>query len=76
MIFIVSCPHGMSFGPERIMYGSDWPVCLLAASYDQVLDAAKQLLSRYSPDQREDMFAGTARRWYGLDAANQTKVGE
>ena len=55
-----------SVGPARLMYGSDWPVCLLAASYDQVIDAAEQLTGALSPSERVDVFGGTAARTYGL----------
>lgn len=58
-----------AFGPERVMFGSDWPVCLLAASYARV----KQLIENYmqhlpSADQ-ENIFGGSATRFYGLKAA-------
>lgn len=56
-----------SFGPARLMYGSDWPVCLLAASYDQVIGAAEELTSGLSPSERADVFGGTAARGYRLD---------
>jgi L-fucono-1,5-lactonase len=49
------------FGRERCMFGSDWPVCLLAASYTQVMDAMRQITG-YD----EEIFGGTARRVYGL----------
>jgi len=55
-----------AFGPERVMFGSDWPVCLLAASYDQVVEAAEQLTAGLSPEEREAVFGGTARRVYQL----------
>jgi L-fuconolactonase len=54
------------FGPQRLMFGSDWPVCLLAASYAEVLAAAGELTARLSPAEREAVFAGTARRVYRL----------
>jgi L-fuconolactonase len=53
-----------AFGPERTMYGSDWPVCTLAASYDQVRALAGEALS---PGERDDVLGETARRVYGLD---------
>jgi L-fuconolactonase len=56
-----------SFGPARLMYGSDWPVCLLAASYGDVLAAAEQLTTALSPSERADVFGGTAARTYRLD---------
>ncbi len=49
------------FGPERCMFGSDWPVCLLAATYDQVLDAMQQIVGLNNP-----VFGETATRVYGL----------
>lgn len=58
------------FGPDRLMFGSDWPVCLLAASYDDVMDAARATLSELNvltPDAEHAIFGGTAIRWYGLD---------
>ncbi|GGM97608.1 amidohydrolase [Lentzea pudingi] len=55
-----------AFGPGRLMFGSDWPVCLLAATYDEWLDAARELVSELSPDEQAAIFSGTARRVYGL----------
>jgi L-fuconolactonase len=57
-----------AFGPARLMFGSDWPVCLLAAgSYGEVVDAARELTAGLSGAERAEVFAGTARRWYRLD---------
>jgi L-fuconolactonase len=55
-----------SFGPQRIMFGSDWPVCLLAGTYGDVVDATAELTAKLLPDERADVFGGTATRWYGL----------
>jgi L-fuconolactonase len=55
-----------AFGPERVMFGSDWPVCLLAARYDQVVAAADELCAGLSEDERAAVFAGTARRAYRI----------
>ncbi len=55
-----------AFGPARVMFGSDWPVCLLAASYETVAEAAAQLTSGLSKDEREDVFGGAAARAYRL----------
>jgi L-fuconolactonase len=52
------------FGSERLMFGSDWPVCLLAGSYDQVLDALRQNLLDQDTQQTENIFGETARRFY------------
>ncbi|HEY2042444.1 MAG TPA: amidohydrolase family protein [Jatrophihabitans sp.] len=56
-----------SFGAERIMFGSDWPVCLLAGSYQQVLDTAEILVAGLSQSERAAVFGGTAARWYRLE---------
>ncbi|MFJ8964375.1 amidohydrolase family protein [Lentzea sp. NPDC102401] len=55
-----------AFGPERLMFGSDWPVCLLAATYDEWLGAARELTAELSPDEQASIFEGTARRVYAL----------
>ncbi|MFD5268308.1 amidohydrolase family protein [Streptomyces sp. NPDC058335] len=55
-----------AFGPHRLMFGSDWPVCTLAAGYGQVLDTARQLTGHLSADERTQVFEGTATRVYGL----------
>lgn len=55
-----------AFGSDRLMFGSDWPVCLLAASYSEWLEAAQELTSELSPDEQASIFSGTARRVYGL----------
>ncbi|MDJ0343050.1 amidohydrolase family protein [Streptomyces sp. H10-C2] len=55
-----------AFGPERLMFGSDWPVCLLAASYGEVADTARALMAALSPAERDAVFGGTATAVYGL----------
>jgi L-fuconolactonase len=56
-----------SFGPGRLMFGSDWPVCTLAATYGQVFSLAWELLAeRLSLAERDAVFASTARSTYGL----------
>ncbi|MEU9365070.1 amidohydrolase family protein [Streptomyces avermitilis] len=55
-----------AFGPGRLMFGSDWPVCTLAASYGQVIDVTHELTAALGADEREDLFSGTATRVYGL----------
>ncbi len=54
------------FGPQRIMWGSDWPVCTLAAGYAQWHEACLALLAGVSKEDREHIFEGTARRFYRL----------
>ena len=55
-----------SFGPDRTMFGSDWPVCLLAATYREVTYAADTMTESLSDHERDRLFAGTAREWYSL----------
>lgn len=55
-----------AFEPCRIMFGSDWPVCLLAASYREVVAAAQELTAELSSAERADVFGETAARWYGI----------
>lgn len=56
------------FGFDRLMFGSDWPVCLQAASYDQVIAAVKQILSQKLDESAErKLFGENAVRFYKLD---------
>ena len=55
------------FGPERVMWGSDWPVLTLAADYGQWLAACEALLAGQDAAARAAIFGGTARRFYGLE---------
>ncbi|MFE4665041.1 amidohydrolase family protein [Streptomyces sp. NPDC056716] len=55
-----------AFGPARLMFGTDWPVCTLAASYGQVVSAARELTAQLSQDERADLFDATATRMYDL----------
>lgn len=57
------------FGPQRCMFGSDWPVCELAATYEQVHAALVEALGPISPHERADIFGGTATRCYKLPQA-------
>ncbi len=52
------------FGPERCMYGSDWPVCELAGTYEQIYGAVKELVGPLSKSQQARIFSGTARQFY------------
>ena len=54
------------FGPERCIFGSDWPVCLLAASYEQVMEAARFSLRELTKAEIEGVFGGNAIRVYAL----------
>lgn len=54
------------FGPHRLMFGSDWPVCLLASSYQDWIDTLRELLSPLSASERAKIFGGTAKAFYRL----------
>ncbi|MGW4565715.1 amidohydrolase family protein [Streptomyces sp. NPDC004561] len=55
-----------AFGPDRLMFGSDWPVCTLAATYGQVLEVTAELTAELSAAERTAVYEGTARRVYDL----------
>jgi L-fuconolactonase len=55
-----------SFGSDRLMIGSDWPVCLVAASYERAIGVVKSYLKRYSPDVRDAVLGGNAQRFWHL----------
>jgi L-fuconolactonase len=55
-----------AFGPGRVMFGSDWPVCLLADDYAGVVALARTLLAGLSDAERRAVFAATAARVYGI----------
>jgi L-fuconolactonase len=65
-----------AFGPDRIMFGSDWPVCTLSASYGQVVAAARALTAGLSPIERAAVFGGTARRIYRLGQCSSGEGGD
>lgn len=54
------------FGPRRVLWGSDWPVLELAGSYAQWHDETMNVLAQLSPQDREAVMGGNARRIYGL----------
>jgi len=54
------------FGPERLMWGSDWPVLNLNGDYAHWFDAARQLTSRLDAPSQEAIFGDTARAFYRL----------
>jgi L-fuconolactonase len=58
-----------AFGADRVLFGSDWPVCTLAAGYDEVVRTAEQLVEGLDPVEREAVFGGAARTAYRLTAA-------
>jgi L-fuconolactonase len=55
-----------SFGPNRLMIGSDWPVCLVAASYTRTIEVVKAYLLGLKPEHREAVLGETADRFWRL----------
>ena len=48
------------FGPERLMVGSDWPVCTVAGSYARTMQVVEEALAEYAPAERASVLGGTA----------------
>ena len=55
-----------AFGPERLMIGSDWPVCTLAGSYQRTMEVVVDAIGPLSPDERAEILGGTAQRFWNL----------
>lgn len=55
-----------AFGPKRLMFGSDWPVCLLAADYDRVFNIVNSYFEEFTDDEKNAIFGQTAAAFYGL----------
>ena len=60
-----------TFGPDRIMFGGDWPVCTLAATYAQWVAALKTITAKKSAAERKKLFHDNAVKFYGLGPAQQ-----
>jgi len=58
-----------AFGPDRLMFGTDWPVCLLRCGYRQWVSAAEELISSLSTSDQARIMGLTAGRVYGLDGS-------
>jgi L-fuconolactonase len=65
-----------AFGPDRTMFGSDWPVSTLRAGYAQVARLTTELLGGLSSGQRAAVFGGTAAAWYGLGPRPGSSTGQ
>jgi L-fuconolactonase len=55
------------FGPSRLMYGGDWPISTAAGGYDHVFTGLSDVLTGLSDAEREEIYSGTARRFYRID---------
>ena len=56
-----------AFGTDRIMFGSDWPVCLVAASFREMLDIVKDYFSSFTKQEQDKFFGGNAINFYNLN---------
>jgi L-fuconolactonase len=54
------------FGPDRVMFGGDWPVCTKAATYKQWVEAIKSIVAERNVEEQKKLFADNAVRFYGL----------
>jgi L-fuconolactonase len=58
-----------AFGPRRLLFGSDWPVCLLAASWERWAATIAELIAPLSPDEADALLRSTAAATYRLDGS-------
>ena len=58
-----------TFGPERVLYGSDWPVCNVAGGYDRALGLLQAYVAPFSPTEQAQFWGDNAVRFYGLSAS-------
>jgi len=56
-----------AFSTNRIMFGSDWPVCLVAASYEKMLNIVKEYFSSFSQNEQQDFFGNNACEFYNIE---------
>jgi L-fuconolactonase len=54
------------FGPKRLMFGSDWPVCLIAGQYEQVLEIIELFIQPLSQSEKAQIMGVTAMEFYGI----------
>ncbi|MEM9828384.1 MAG: amidohydrolase family protein [Planctomycetota bacterium] len=60
-----------AFGPERMMFGSDWPVCLLATEYGRWQSVTEQLIAALTPSEQAAIRGGTAAHFYNLPSGSK-----
>ena len=56
-----------TFGTERLLFGSDWPVCLLGSSYEEILQIVATYFESFSQDEKESIFYKNAQAIYQID---------
>jgi L-fuconolactonase len=62
------------FGSNRVMFGSDWPVCLLEADYEKVYQIIEQHFSGYSADEKQKLFGLNAMKFYNIKPAGSLQT--
>ncbi len=62
------------FGSQRLMFGSDWPVCLLAAGYDEVVQLVEEVIDSLTPAEQDNIWGNTAGRVYGLSGEQNGSI--
>jgi L-fuconolactonase len=55
------------FGPDRLMIGSDWPVCTVAATYEKTMAIVVDFVSQLSTDEQHAILGGNAQRFWNLE---------
>jgi len=61
------------FGPGRLMFGSDWPVCTVASSYARWVGVVRDFTAELTEDEQESIFGGNAARFYGLQLPGSSR---
>ena len=62
--WVLTCVE--TFGPERCVFGTNWPVDKLYSTYEAVIDAYTEIVADFSQSERVAMFSGNARELYGI----------
>jgi len=55
-----------AFGPDRVIFGGDWPVCLLGATYHEWVETLREIVKDHRPEEQRKLFHDNAVRFYGL----------
>jgi L-fuconolactonase len=63
-----------AFGRKRLMWGSDWPVCLLASAYERWFEVATEWTEGWSREDRDGFFGANAARFYGVDSGSTVEA--
>ena len=65
-----------AFGPDRLMFGTDWPVCRLVSSYGEVVSGARDLVAELTPTERDRVLGGTAMEVYRLSPPSAHRLAQ